>query len=177
MTQPDTAGCPDREAERARVVQYAERLLATTREELHRADTKASIVFASASAVIVTLMAATLAGGWSPARLVGPRALLWWAGTAVAGVAVVLMGAAVYPRGPGTGRNGPPLTFYGDAARFADATALRAALERSATRELEQLADQLMRVSRIVGIKYRLLALSMWALLLAALSCGLATVR
>ncbi|MGH8931048.1 MAG: Pycsar system effector family protein [Egibacteraceae bacterium] len=167
---------PDREVQ-ARVIPYAERLLATTREELHRADAKASIVFASASAVIVTLMAATLAGGWSPARLAGSRALLWWAGAAVACAAVVLMGAAVYPRGASARYSGPPLAFYGDVARFADPAALRSALERSAPRELEQLVDQLMRVSRIVRLKYRLLAFSMWALLLSASGCGLAMLR
>ncbi|MGH8905552.1 MAG: Pycsar system effector family protein [Egibacteraceae bacterium] len=182
MTQPGThvirhGHAPTEAAEqpdRTRAVAYAERLLATGREELHRVDTKASILFASASAVIVTFMAASLAGGWSPTRLAGPRLLLWWAGTAVACVAVVLMGAALYPRTRGTGHGDPPITFYGDVARFADSTALRAALERSADREFEQLTDQLMRVSQLVGLKYRLLAMSMWALLISAVCCGLA---
>lgn len=186
MTQPNThvawhhypsakaAEHQDPKTEHARVVQYAERLLTTGREELHRADTKVSIIFASASAVIVTLMAAALAGGWSPTRLAGPPVLLWWVSTAIAFLAVVLMSATLYPRTRRPGRSGPPITFYGDVARFQDPKALRAALERSATHEFEQLIDQVMQVSRIVELKYRLLAMSMWALLISALGCGLA---
>jgi hypothetical protein len=135
-----------------------------------------SIVFAGTSTVLVTLRIATLAGGWSPAHLVGPLLALWWVSMAVAGVAVVLMGAALYPRTRGTGCSITPIAFYGDVEQFTDPRALRAALEQSAMCELEQLIDQLMRVSGIVGLKYRLLALSMWALLISALGCGLTMV-
>jgi hypothetical protein len=157
-------------------VRYAQRLLATSREELHRADTKVSIVFAATGAAIATFIAGALAGGWSPVELTAAHEVLWWASTATAGAALVLMGAAVYPRGRQGGTSPTVVAYYGDVAWFHEPAALRAIIERSASRELDQLVDQLVQVSRLVRFKYYLLAVAMWALLASAVGCSLAVV-
>jgi len=157
-------------------VRYAQHLLATSREELHRADTKVSIVFAATGAAIVTFIAGALAGGWSPVELTAAHELLWWVSTAAAGAALVLMGAAVYPRGRQGATSPAIVAYYGDVALFQEPGALRTLIERSASRELDQLVDQLVQVSRLVRFKYCLLAVAMWALLASASGCSLAVV-
>ena len=77
---------------------YTEQVLIWGREELNRADTKASILLAGSVAVIAAVIAGVVAGGWSPTKLTEWREPLWWAGTATAGVAVLLFASAIYPR-------------------------------------------------------------------------------
>jgi Family of unknown function (DUF5706) len=158
-----------------RTIAYAESVLAAAREELNRADTKASILLAATAAVIAAIIAGTVAGDWSPTRLTGWQEGLWWAATAVAGLAVLLLAAAIYPRTKRQ-RGGRPdaVAYYGDVVTFSDHQELRAALERSAPRDMDQLTDQVYEVGWIVVRKYRLLAAGMWALLISALGCSLA---
>jgi Family of unknown function (DUF5706) len=156
------------------VTAYAERVLTWGREELNRADTKASILLAGSIAVVAAVIAGVVAGGWSPTMLTGWREPLWWAGTAAASVAVLLLAAAIYPRTKRRGGQHSVIAFYGDVVRLTDRTVLLAALERSARRDVDRLIDQIYQVSRIVKRKYRLLALGMWALLASATGCCLA---
>ncbi len=154
---------------------YAERLLISSREELGRADTKASILLATAAAVIAAVVAGVVAGGWSPAMLTGWYELLWWVSTGLAGLAMLLLAGAVYPR-TAPRRDGQPtvVAYYGDVVQFNDHSALRAALERSAPRDIDRLTDQIYHVSRIVRRKYRLIRDGMWTLLAATLGSCLA---
>jgi Family of unknown function (DUF5706) len=159
----------------ARAITSAEPVLAAVREELNRADTKTSILLAATAAVIAAILAGTVAGDWSPTQLTGWREVLWWAATAVAGVAVLLLAAAIYPRTKRQrGGRSDAIAYYGDVVIFSDHQELRAALERSARRDMDRLTDQVYQVGRIVVRKYRLLAAGMWALLVSAVGCSLA---
>jgi hypothetical protein len=150
------------------MIPYAERVLAWGREELTRADTKASILLAGSVAVIAAVVAGVVAGGWTPTELTRWRELVWWAATVAAGLAVLLLAAAIYPRT--MRRNGRPqaIAYYGDVVALKDRNELRTALERSARRDMDRLIDQVYQVSRIVKRKYRLLASGMWVLLVSA---------
>jgi hypothetical protein len=156
------------------VTAYAERVLTWGREELNRADTKASILLAGSIAVVAAVIAGVVAGGWSPTMLTDWREPLWWVGAATASAAILLLSAAIYPRTKR--RDGQPsvIAFYGDVVRLTDRIELLTALQRSARRDVDLLVDQIYQVSRIVKRKYRLLALGMWALLASATWCCLA---
>jgi hypothetical protein len=153
---------------------YAERVLAWGREELTRADTKASILLAGSVAVIAAVIAGVVAGGWTPTELTEWREPVWWAAAVAAGLAVLLLAAAIYPRT--MRRTGQPqvIAYYGDVVALKDRNELRTALERSARRDMDRLIDQVYQVSRIVKRKYRLLASGMWVLLVSAIGSSLA---
>jgi hypothetical protein len=55
--------------------------------------------------------------------------------------------------------------YYADVLHLESAAAVSSALMRSSTLDLERIADQLHRVSRIVGQKYRLIRWGSWLLL------------
>jgi hypothetical protein len=159
----------------SRIIGHVEPMLTAAREELSRADMKASILLTATGAVIAAIVAGAVAGDWSPTRLTGWREVLWWVATAAAGSAVLLLAAAVYPRTKRPRGSRPDtIAYYGDLAIFAGHEELRAALEQSAVRDVDRLTDQVYQVGRIVARKYRLLAAGMWALLIAAVGCCLA---
>jgi hypothetical protein len=172
QAQADGPNAPVNDDQRAST--YARHLLTSTQEELNRADTKASIAFAGTGGLIVLFIASALRQGWSPTTLSGLSERLWWLSSGVAFTAVVLLGAAVYPRRRRVGDGAPVIAFYGDVLRYPDPVLLRAKIRQSAADDLGQLVDQLLQVSRIVMRKYRLIALAMWALLVATLGGSLA---
>jgi Family of unknown function (DUF5706) len=155
------------------VTAYAERVLAWGREELNRADTKASILLAGSVAVVAAVIAGVIAGGWLPTMLTDWREPLWWTGTAAAIVAILLLAAAIYPRTKRRDGRSSVIAYYGDVVGLTDRTELLIALERSARRDVDRLIDQIYQVSRIVKRKYRLLALGMWSILVSAAGCCL----
>ncbi|MFC1409165.1 Pycsar system effector family protein [Streptacidiphilus sp. N1-12] len=106
------------------------RLLAELRDEIVRADNKASVLVATLG------IAAGLVGGlltghdWSPGRLGPVPATAWWLGTVSLGVALVALLLAIRPRYRKSGwRPGLPLTYFQDInqaaalGRLADALA------------------------------------------------------
>ena len=147
---------------------YVRRLLDETREEVARADTKASIVLAGAGVVVGILLTGFVSGDVS---LSGERwyvgFLVWVAGfTLISGV--VLVGLAVYPRTGGAelghGR------WFAEIEQYEhDEEALAAAVQADAN-DGERDLHQARILAGIVGRKYRLTKAGMWSL-----SVGLAT--
>lgn len=162
------------EATAAQAMAYVLRKSADAREELNRADTKAAILLAGASAVIAALLSASAPSGRPLRYLDVAVQLLWWGSAAVAGLAVALLGAAIYPRVRRTGPSPPATAYFADIAAYRDIASLHSAVYGSAADELSELVGQLWRVSRIVAAKYRMIALGLWSLLIAALGCCLA---
>jgi hypothetical protein len=162
-----------RSTSKAAAIEYAERLLAATLSELNRADAKGSIMLALTVGLTAGVVGGAVAAGWSPAQLTSWHLPLWWAGTVVLVGAMTLLTAAIYPRIRRRPAGGPDLiAYYGDVASYSDARELASALKRSTARDLDQLADQLLQVSRIVTRKYRLLAAGIWAVLVATVGCS-----
>lgn len=167
MTEPDTTSGQAEAA--ARRVDYARNLLLHSRDELRFADAKASSLFTIISAAIGIAAGACIALSWSPAQLSAWAAILSWVVLVLALLSVVMTGAAIYPRtgpGPGVSRPTDHVIYFGDVARYSSVETLQAALDRSAGDEYRLIGQELLAVSKIAAVKYRLLAASLWLLLL-----------
>jgi MFS family permease len=150
---------------------YLADLLADTREELTRADTKAALILAATGVVIGALLAGLFGGKWTPFYLNNRIQWLWWLGVASAAFGVFSIAAAVYPliRRRGAAHPGVP-AYYGDVIEYETIDAFRHAIEK-APKPRERLIDQTFVVSRIVQRKYVLLRRGLRCLLLAIVAC------
>lgn len=159
------------------ILPFARAFLVEVREELARADTKASILLA-----VVTLVLGFAASNppmAAPAPTVTLRAewvVAWWAGLALALLGTGLLVSAVYPR---TGHASTPpgrVYFFGDAVSFADPAAFAEAVADTGRHELDRVLDQILVLSRSVARKNRLIQLAIPAAaagtLLIVLSLG-----
>jgi Pycsar effector protein len=148
---------------------YAISMLNNTRQEIDRADAKASIMLAASGIAAGALLAGLIAGSWTPLELHEAVQWVWWLGLAESAIGICCLALTVYPRERKNG-SGIPLTvaYYGDVLSYPTTAHLVAALNRSAETNIERIADQLRQVSWIVSHKYRLLRWGMRGLFLAA---------
>ncbi|MEV7029727.1 Pycsar system effector family protein [Streptomyces sp. NPDC093272] len=147
----------------------AERLLLTVREDVGRADVKASVLLSGAVAVPALVLGRGTPGVSGPAAVfLAAGAVLWAAGT-------LLLLAVIVPR-TRTLRSAPGPTFYADALT-ADTEALRGAAAAAGADRVGWLLTQFQDVSVILSAKYRWLRGSMAllgaGLLLAAVPLAL----
>lgn len=171
VLQRTPAGLEDSDEQARR---YAADLLARSRAELNRVDTKASILLAGAGTALGAVAGSLLADGWSPFRLsIGP-AIFWWVGVVAGVIGSLALLAAVYPNHrPGRApiaRRTRYLGYYIDVVRYRSPDELAATIRESAARELEVSAEQLLQVSLIVHRKYSLVRGAMW-MLAAGMGC------
>ncbi|MFI0513376.1 Pycsar system effector family protein [Streptomyces sp. WSLK1-5] len=149
----------------------AERLLLTVREDLGRADVKASILLSGAVAVPALAL-----GRGIPAGATGVSLALLAAGGALWAAGTLLLLAVVLPR-TGTVRSVPGPTYYADALRGTDLETLRRAAAEAGADRVSWLLTQFQDVSVILSAKYRWLRRSMAllgaGLLLAFLSLAM----
>ncbi|MFJ9349694.1 Pycsar system effector family protein [Streptomyces sp. NPDC101237] len=148
----------------------AERLLLTVREDVGRADVKASVLLSGAVAVPALVLGRGTPGVAGPAAVfLAAGAVLWAAGT-------LLLLAVIVPR-TRTVRAAPGPTFYADALAAADPEALRGAAAAAGADRVGWLLTQFQDVSVILSAKYRWLRGSMVllgaGLLLAAVPLAL----
>lgn len=149
----------------------AERLLMSAREDIGRADSKASVLLSGALA----LPALLLGSRWRPAGLDRPGvALLASAGVFwLAGVGCLVM--VVLPR-LGTSRNGPGLTFFADFLHTQEPEALSARVGEAAGDPVHWLLVQTQDICLILAAKYLWIRWGIGTLTPAAVlaACGLA---
>ena len=170
MSQALSVAQSDREQA---AVALAGDLLRETREELGRADSKASTVLGSVVIVLGLFVAAALAGSWSPTGLGTLAAIAWWAGTTFAAAGVVLLAACIYPN-VSNQLTKQVLGYFGHINLYATRDELAAALVEHGERPLDRLTDQLFVLSRVVRRKYRCMRWGMWTLGTASLLMSLA---
>jgi Family of unknown function (DUF5706) len=159
MTGPDPNLTPEGEA-------LARRLLAETREELVRVDGKAQLLLAASGVVIGLLLNRVLGSDWSPSDLAGWAQALWWLGVSAAGIALGLLGRAVFPHVTSASKG--RARFFGDVAAHAHASELTATVNveaRGGKREL----DQLIELSGAMRLKYRAIQAAILALAAAVI--------
>ncbi len=132
-------------------------LLKDTREELGRADGKASILLSAVGVVVSVLLAGAISRNWNPTQLASFE-WLWWLGTLSGTAAIVAFGAAVWPRVEHPADK-EKLTYFGHVADFKKVDDLSVAVARraSATDPQDRPIDQLYTVSKIVAKKYKLI--------------------
>jgi hypothetical protein len=142
-------------------------MLAEAREELARADGKASILFAALGVAAGVIAAAIVSGDWNPRDLQRPWEAIWWAGGMTGTAAATLLALAVYPkivnRHPGAA-----VTYFNEIAQLASIDSLDGALKRMS--EDERVLKQLYAVSKIARKKYLFIV---WSMRLLALGLGL----
>lgn len=167
---------------------FAEELLDEGREELQRADSKASILLSAAGLVAGALVAAAAAGEWNPTKIDSAWAQgLFWIGIAAGAIGVCLLGSAVMPRIHNPGRK-ESLAYFGHVVQFRERgftfstrerrsrvskgkTELRAAIVSASAGRFDRVVDQVWVISHIVHRKYRLIRWALMSLLVAALLC------
>lgn len=146
------------------------RILAESRQELARADGKASILLATASLIAGVVLAAILAGDWGPSHLSQCAQVAWWAGTLSGGVGIVALATAVYPRTRYRGQRPPSvIAYFGDVAAT-PARELEDRLRATASSS-DALIDQLKAVAWVVDRKYLGIQAAIWSFALSALLC------
>jgi len=150
---------------------YLADLLADTREELTRVDSKAALLLAAAGVIIGAILAGLFGGKWTPFGLNSEIEWLWWLGVASAAYGVFSIAAAVYPRISRRGVTHPGVpAYYGDVAAYKNVDTFRRAIEKVPTSR-ERMIDQTFVLSSIVLRKYILLRRGLRCLLLAILAC------
>ncbi|GAA1995807.1 Pycsar system effector family protein [Microbacterium ulmi] len=135
-------------------------MLAEVREEIDRADQKASLLIGSLGIAFSIVLSGVLSGSWSPASL-GPAATVLWSVCAVAAAGSVLAAAlAVWPRlsrAPGSGA----ITYWGQIRQFASPEEVGEALLERGLQPPERTYQQLLVLSALVQRKYRAIRSSM----------------
>ena len=155
-----SSSAPSNEATR-----LAEVILEHTREDLTKADTKASILFAVVGVVVGALVASSAASGWTPNRFHGaPRVFIISALVSIM-CAITLLGAAIYPRI--RVRSGDRVTFFGQVVSYGSPEALQDALNAEVSQAWPRATEQLLELSKITLLKYRLIQGSVWFLALS----------
>lgn len=125
-------------------------MLAECREEVTRADGKASILLAVAGVVFGVIAAAMLAGSWSPHQLDVVYQVAWWVGGGLAAAGTFELCLAVWPRI--THKLGASVTYFNDIALLGDISKVRAALEGGSSDE--RTLTQLVAISGLARRKY-----------------------
>jgi Family of unknown function (DUF5706) len=138
-------------------------LLRETREEVGRADGKASTMLSAVVIVLGLFVAATLSGTWSPLKLELVAAAVWWVGTGLAAAGVILLSVCLYPNVANKATK-EMLGYFGHVNQYSSREELIEALRQHGDRPLTRLSDQLFVISRIVRRKYRYMRLAMWSL-------------
>lgn len=128
--------------------------LADAREDLARADNKASILLATVGVVIGATVAGLLASTWSPAKLDQPWSEAWMVGAGAALIGVGCLVWSIYPRMAKESEDEPTFGYFGHASKLSEKE-VRARIEKQARDPLGRLANQVTHVSRIAATKYR----------------------
>lgn len=152
----------------------AEQILCEAREELARADGKSSLLLAAVGVALGAIIAAVVAGDWTPFDLAPCVQWLWWVGSASGIGAVVALAHSVYPRTTYRGARVPSIIAYFGDVVATPAGQLEANLIRTAKRADTRVLDQLKIISGIVDRKYRGIQLGLWLVAVASFACTLA---
>ena len=123
------------------------------REELGRADTKATTLLSVAGLFLGALSVGAIAGNWTPAALKIPAEPAFWLALALAAWGEVRLLRAVLPR-VDHDKAYTEARYFGHVVQMRDREQLRACLEKADT-EFDEAVDQVWMVSRIVDKKYR----------------------
>lgn len=169
MTSPPTSPDPQRGK-----VEYARQLLAETREEVARADAKASLLFSAFGVVVSAVGAVLLADDWSPFQLNNCVEWLWWLGAGLVVIALFLLGWAVLPRITHVDHK-ERLFFFGHVAEYGGFKEFSGAFESASSAAWDRTLDQIWAVSKIAKRKYLLTRRSMLTFLVAGVALAAAT--
>ena len=116
-----------------------------------------------------------LAGDWSPFALPAPWEAIWWAGAGLAGVALLALGLATWPKLKHRSGTSVAVTYFRDAAAYDSPSELGKALRGDNTDATERTVLQLHALSQRALQKYRWVQVALVALALA-IGCTLVAI-
>jgi hypothetical protein len=164
-TAPGSAGADREDVSQAATSEFARLLLAEARDEIGRADQKASIMLAGAGVAIAAIVQGLVGSGWKPNDLGQPWTSVWWLATAASMAGLFCLVQAVIPRTRAAGtRQGHHIFYFENVADYAGTAELQEALLADASSRLHRAVHQLWHVSRIVRWKYRWIRRGLWLL-------------
>jgi hypothetical protein len=157
---------------------YKESLLQETREELGKADAKASILLAASGIGATALLTVGSTATWYPGHLKHPPASLFaWLAVVLALAGIFFVGLAVKPRLNTSPRQGQPPHYFGDVDEYYPEWWQRKSRDELMTRGRQQydkaiasasegeyekrLEEQIWVLSHIASRKYRLVSTGM----------------
>gem|GEM_PF-2124735 len=149
---------------------YAAELLAETREEIVRADTKAAILFTAFGIAAAAVLAGLIAGDWSPTDLDRGATDVFWVGSSSAFVSFLALGYALWPRMKHKQAEGPA-SYFLKIREYDNLDALRTALKQSAETG-DRPVEQLMVVSDIAWNKFVGIRIAMLLYGFGLAACG-----
>lgn len=155
------------------VEDHAETLLRETREELSRADEKATTLLAVNGILIAAVLAGVIAGDFAPSELSSWGEEAFWAGAIGVLVSEALLCAAVFPQVHHPRKSAVPPRYFGHVARIPSRSALAKALEQEED-AADRAVDELYILSRSAVLKYRLIAAAEAALVGGVIACAIA---
>jgi Family of unknown function (DUF5706) len=153
---------------------YAGRLLAETREEIARADTKASILFAAFGVVVAAVLAGLVTGDWKPRDLDRAATIVFWVGSGCAAASFIALGYTLWPRIRHEKAQGPA-SYFGHVVAYDDLTTLRTALQHGVECS-DRTVQQLKVVSDIVWDKFIGIRVAMALYGIGAAACTAAVI-
>lgn len=172
---------------------FAEVLLDEGREELQRADGKASILLSASGVITGALLAGALAGKWNPTKIHhGVAQNVFWVGVAAGVSGLLCLASAVTPRTKNSGSK-ESLAYFGHVIRFRERGValrpskrkarivrakadLRTAITKASAGRFDRAVDQVWEVSSIVYKKYRRIRWALLAYSVGAALCAAALV-
>ncbi|UIK88615.1 Pycsar system effector family protein [Arthrobacter polaris] len=156
-------------------LELASTILREAREELARADGKASILLAAIGVIIGAIMAAVLGGSWHPTHLDDNIEWLWWLGTGIGSAGAVALGVAVFPRTTYRAKRRPGIVaYFGDVVGLSSSQ-LKEGLIATAQDPDAATLDQVEAIASVVDKKYRSIQIGMLCVGAAAV-CWLSAV-
>jgi hypothetical protein len=150
--------------------ELARRLLDETREELIRADSKASLLLAAVAVVVGAVITGFVSTSVSPLDLEPSTQWLFWVGAFAVGIGTVGLGAAVWPR-TGSATAGQARYYRDIVAYKGDIESLKKAVIDESGDGFERDTSQLLSLSEIVQRKYTALRVGMGYTALGAACC------
>ena len=144
-----------------------------TREELAKADAKATTLTSIVGLILGAFLAGSIAGDFSPQHFSNRVEWLFWIGLGLAFAAEVALCSAIFPRTDSKDSRGA-LLYFADVAQFDSLERFRTALLQAATEpdaEFDRLIHQLYFLSLTVVHKYVLIKLGLFLLAAGVLSC------
>jgi hypothetical protein len=140
--------------------EYVESLLRDSREELTRADSKATVLLGTAGVGASIIAGDIAAGHWTPADLALWAQVFWWLGVCAAAAGLVSLTYALAPRLYDSAEK-QNLRHFGHIAQYESPSELLEPLDNASSDIFIARVSQLWAIGKIVTRKYALIRMAL----------------
>ena len=142
------------------MTEYVDSLLRDSREELTRADSKATVLLGTAGVGASIIAGDIVAGHWTPASLTPWAQVFWWVGACAAAAGFVSLTYALAPRLYDSGEK-KNLRHFGHIAQYESPNELLEPLVSASGDVFNARVSQLWAIAKIVTRKYALIKVAL----------------